>query len=79
MQFFGKFITDTPRYVQWTIPGLLYQTRWKNPLVYKIFAADDLNFSIFYAALRKHIRLNISCEADFLGVEAISVITGTWF
>ena len=26
---------DNPRYVQWTIPSILYQTRQKNPLVYK--------------------------------------------
>ena len=28
-------LPDTPRYLQWTIPNLLYQTRRKNPLVYK--------------------------------------------
>ena len=33
--FFGKLLPDTLRYVQWTIPSLLYQTRRKNPLVYK--------------------------------------------
>ena len=32
---FWKLKPDTPRYVQWTIPSLLYQTRRKNPLVYK--------------------------------------------
>ena len=26
---------DTLRYVQWTMPGLLHQTRRKNPFVYK--------------------------------------------
>ena len=26
---------DTPRYIQWTIPSLLYQARRNNPLVYK--------------------------------------------
>ena len=26
---------NTSRYVQWAIPSLLYQTRRKNPLVYK--------------------------------------------
>ena len=30
-----KLYPDNPRYVQWTIPSLLYQTRRKNPLVYK--------------------------------------------
>ena len=30
-------LPDTPRYVQWNIPKLLYQTRRKNPLVYKRF------------------------------------------
>ena len=24
-----------PRHVQWTFPGLMYQTRRENPLVYK--------------------------------------------
>ena len=33
--FFKKLYPDTPKYVQWTIPSLLYQTRRKNPLVYK--------------------------------------------
>ena len=33
--FFLKLSPDTPRYVQWTIPSLSYQTRRKNPLVYK--------------------------------------------
>ena len=34
--FKNKIQPDTPRYVvQWTIPSLLYQTRRKNPLVYK--------------------------------------------
>ena len=28
-------VTPTARYVQWTIPSLLYQTRRENPLVYK--------------------------------------------
>ena len=26
IQYFGKIIPNTPRYVQWTIPSLLYQT-----------------------------------------------------
>ena len=30
-----KLLSDTPRYVQWTSPSLLFQTRRKNPLVYK--------------------------------------------
>ena len=33
--FFLKLQPNTPRYVQWTIPRLLYQTRRKNPLVHK--------------------------------------------
>ena len=33
--FFLKLQPDTSRYVQWTIPHTLYQTRRKNPLVYK--------------------------------------------
>ena len=33
--FFFLRKPDTPRYVQWTIPSLLYQTRRKNPVVYK--------------------------------------------
>ena len=32
---FLKIITWRPRYVQWTIPSLLYQTKRKNPLEYK--------------------------------------------
>ena len=32
---FFLLLPDTPRYVQWTIQNLLYQTRGKNPLVYK--------------------------------------------
>ena len=32
---FFKLITWHPRYVQWTIPSLLFQTNRKNPLVYK--------------------------------------------
>ena len=32
---FVKIITDTPRYVHWTISSSLYQTSRKNPLVYK--------------------------------------------
>ena len=32
---FLKLKPDTPRYVQCTIPNLLYQTRRRNPLVYK--------------------------------------------
>ena len=32
---FYKLLCDTPIYVQWTIPSLLYQTRGKNSFVYK--------------------------------------------
>ena len=35
--FFLFLQPDIPRYVQWTIPSLLYQTRRKNSLVYKQF------------------------------------------
>ena len=36
IQYLKKnIIPDAPRYVQWTIPNLLYQTRRKNLLVYK--------------------------------------------
>ena len=34
MQYLKKYITNTPRYIQWTIPILFYQTRRKNLLVY---------------------------------------------
>ena len=34
-QYFFKLQPDTPKYVQWTIPSLMYQARRKNPLVYK--------------------------------------------
>ena len=30
-----KLQPDTPRYVQWSIPSLLYQTKRKSPLVYE--------------------------------------------
>ena len=30
-----KLKPDTPRFVKWTIPSLMYQTKRKNPLVYK--------------------------------------------
>ena len=32
---FKKIKPDNPRYVQWVIPSLLYQTSRKDPLVYK--------------------------------------------
>ena len=35
IQFKKKIKPDTPTYVKWTILSLLYQTRMKNPLVYK--------------------------------------------
>ena len=35
LNFCGNPEPDTPRYVQWTIPSLLYQTRRRTPLVYK--------------------------------------------
>ena len=35
IQCYLKIITWHPRYVQWTIPSLVYQTKRKNPLVYK--------------------------------------------
>ena len=40
--YFLKIITWHPRYVEWTIPSLLYHTGRKNPLVYK-----GLNFRTF--------------------------------
>ena len=33
--FVNTILPDTPRYDQWTIPSLMYQTRRKNSLVYK--------------------------------------------
>ena len=35
IEYLKKKLPDTPRYVQWTIPSLLYQARRKNPLVSK--------------------------------------------
>ena len=33
--YFEKYNLTLHRYVQWTIPSVLYKTRRKNPLVYK--------------------------------------------
>ena len=33
-KIFGNYKPVIPRYIEWTIPCLLYQTRRKNPLVY---------------------------------------------
>ena len=42
MRFFF-ILPDTPRYIEWTIANLLFQTGRKNPLVYK-----GLNAKKFY-------------------------------
>ena len=63
-----------PRYVQWTIPSLLYQTRKKNPLVYK-----GLNIIITLTVLN----LDISCfensiDSNANKCTAASLLDSTW-
>ena len=52
---------DTPRYVQWTIPSLWYQTRRKNPLVYKELVYEgcsNMNASGFITFFTYMLRQN---------------------
>ena len=35
-----KLLPVIPRYIQWTIPSLLYQIRSKNPAVHKVLLAS---------------------------------------
>ena len=51
--YFWKLWPDIPRYVQWTIPSILYQARRKNPLEYKGLIMKELpsifcNLTCFY-------------------------------
>ena len=49
---FKKTIVGHPRYVQWTIPSLLYHTRRNNPLVYKGLSIELFSSILVIGTLR---------------------------
>ena len=60
-------MTWQPRYVQWTIPTLLYQTRRNNPLVYKGLKLERISRNnIFIILLNKVIQMHDNAQADLL-------------
>ena len=54
----------SPRYIQWTLPDLLYQTSRKNPLVYK----GLITYTITYYIL-KLVFLTLGVGVGYLFVE----------
>ena len=66
--FFENYnLTPLDNYVQWTISCLFYQTRRKNPLVYKGLSLSKTTFrdrQIMFMVIRKHDP--IKCTMNYL-------------